>query len=117
MATKRVNIDIVAKDKSQQALNKVRGSLDRVKQSVFNVRNALAGLGAGLVIRNLVNTGKELENLQTRLKKDQIPKICRNSKRAAQKDDKILQKVQSNKESLRSTIKTMIKIVYFTDQG
>tara|TARA_Y100001972_G_C7662685_1_gene334486 strand:- start:587 stop:2734 length:2148 start_codon:yes stop_codon:yes gene_type:complete len=68
MATKRVNIDIVAKDKSQQALNKVRGSLDRVKQSVFNVRNALAGLGAGLVIRNLVNTGKELENLQTRLK-------------------------------------------------
>ena len=68
MATKKVNIDIVAKDKSQQALNKVRGSLDRVKQSVFNVRNALAGLGAGLVIRNLVNTGKELENLQVRLK-------------------------------------------------
>ena len=43
MATKRVNIDIVAKDKSQQALNRVRGSLDKVKASVFNVRNALAG--------------------------------------------------------------------------
>ena len=28
----------------------------------------LLGLGAGLVIRNLVNTGKELENLQVRLK-------------------------------------------------
>ena len=41
MATKRVNIDIVAKDKSQQALNKVRGSLDKVRASVFNVRNAL----------------------------------------------------------------------------
>jgi len=68
MATKRVNIDIVAKDKSQQALNKVRGSLDKVKASVFNVRNALAGLGAGLVIRNLVNTGKEIESLQVRLK-------------------------------------------------
>ena len=31
MATKKVNIDIVARDKSQQALNKVRGSLDKVK--------------------------------------------------------------------------------------
>jgi len=68
MATKKVNIDIIAKDKSQRALKSVRGSLDRVRSSVFNVRNALAGLGAGLVIRNLVNTGKELENLQVRFK-------------------------------------------------
>ncbi|HCY82449.1 MAG TPA: hypothetical protein DHV22_13040 [Xanthomarina gelatinilytica] len=68
MATKKVNIDIVAKDRSQQALAKVRGSLDKVKQSVFNVKNALVGLGGGLVIKNLVNTGKEIENLQVRLK-------------------------------------------------
>jgi hypothetical protein len=68
MATKKVNIDIVAKDKSKQALRSVQGNLDGVKKAVFNVRNALAGLGAGLVIRNLVNTGKELENLQVRLK-------------------------------------------------
>ena len=68
MATKKVNIDIIARDKSQRALKSVRGSLDRVRSSVFNVRNALAGLGAGLVIRNLVNTGKELENLQVRFK-------------------------------------------------
>ena len=68
MATKKVNIDIVAKDRSQQALAKVRGSLDKVKQSVFNVRNALVGLGGGLVIKSLVNTGKEIENLQVRLK-------------------------------------------------
>ena len=68
MATKKVNIDIIAKDKSKKALNNVRGSLDKLKSSVFNVRNALAGLGAGLVIRNLVNTGKQLENLETRFK-------------------------------------------------
>ena len=68
MATKKVNIDIIARDKSQRALKSVKGSLDRVRSSVFNVRNALAGLGAGLVIRNLVNTGKELENLQVRFK-------------------------------------------------
>jgi hypothetical protein len=68
MATKKVNIDIIARDKSQQALNKVRGNLDGVKKAVFNVRNALAGIGAGLVIRNIVNTGKEIEGLQVRLK-------------------------------------------------
>ena len=68
MANQRLNIDIVAKDKSKQALNNVQTSLERVKRSVFNLRNAFIGLGAGLVIRNLVNTGKEIENLRVRLK-------------------------------------------------
>ncbi len=68
MATKKVNIDIIARDKSQQALNKVRGSLDKVKSSIFNVRNALVGIGGGLAVRSLVNTGKEIEGLQVRLK-------------------------------------------------
>ena len=68
MATKKVNIDIVARDKSKRALNKVRGNLDSVKKSVFNLRNAFIGLGVGLAVRSLVNTGKEIENLQVRLK-------------------------------------------------
>ena len=68
MATKKVNIDIIAKDKSKRALNTVKGNLDKLKSSIFNVRNAFVGLGAGLVIRNLVNTGKELENLETRFR-------------------------------------------------
>jgi len=64
----RLNIDIVARDKSKQALNNVRGALSKVKGAVFNLQSAFVGLGAGLVIRNLVNTGRELENLQVRLK-------------------------------------------------
>ena len=68
MATKKVNIDIIAKDKSRQALQGVRGNLDKLKSSIFNVRNALVGLGGGLVIRSLINTGKEIEGLQVRLK-------------------------------------------------
>ena len=68
MATKKVNIDIVARDKSKRALNKVRGNLDSVKKSVFNLRNAFIGLGVGLAVRSLVNTGKSIENLQVRLK-------------------------------------------------
>ena len=64
----KLNIDIVARDKSKQALNNVRGALSKVKGAVFNLQNAFIGLGAGLVIRNLISTGKELENLQVRLK-------------------------------------------------
>jgi len=66
--TQKLNIDIVAKDRSKQALNSVQGALSRLKGAVFNLQNAFIGLGAGLVARNLVNTGKELENLQVRLK-------------------------------------------------
>ena len=64
----KLNIDIVARDKTKQALGRVQGALSKVKGAVFNLQSAFVGLGAGLVIRNLVNTGKELENLQVRLK-------------------------------------------------
>ena len=66
--TKKVNIDIIAKDKSKNALKSVRSNLDSVKKSVFNLKNAFIGLGAGLAIKSLVNTGKSIENLQVRLK-------------------------------------------------
>ena len=64
----KLNIDIVARDKTKQALGGVQRSLGRLKNSVFSLQSAFIGLGAGLVIRNLVNTGKNLENLRTRLK-------------------------------------------------
>ena len=66
--TQKLNIDIVARDKTKQALNNVQGALAKVKGAVFNLQNAFIGLGAGLVIRNLVSTGRALENLQVRLK-------------------------------------------------
>ena len=64
----RLNIDIVARDKATQALNGLRGGLAKVRGAVFNLQSAFVGLGAGLVVRNLVSTGRELENLQVRLK-------------------------------------------------
>ena len=67
MANQRLNIDIVAKDKSKQALNNVQTSLERVKRSVFNLRNAFIGLGAGLVIKGFVNAGIQIENLEVQL--------------------------------------------------
>ena len=68
MANQRLNIDVVARDKTKQALGGVQKSLARLKNSVFSLQSAFVGIGAGLVIRNLVNTGKNLENLRTRLK-------------------------------------------------
>ena len=64
----KLKIDIVARDRSKQALNNLQGNLSRLKSSIFNVQNAFIGLGAGLVIRNVVNTGKQIENLQVQLK-------------------------------------------------
>ena len=61
-------INILAKDKTKQAFGVLRNRLGALKKSVFSVQSALVGLGAGLVVRNLVGTGKELENLRTRLK-------------------------------------------------
>ncbi len=68
MASQKLFIDIVARDKATKALGGLRGGLAKLRGAVFNLQNAFIGLGAGLVIRNLVNTGKELENLQVRLK-------------------------------------------------
>ena len=68
MANQRLNIDIVARDKSKQALNNLQGSLGKVKNAVFSLQSAFISLGAGLAIRSLVNTGKQIEGLQVRLK-------------------------------------------------
>ena len=64
----RLNIDIVARDKTKQAFGALGKSLGRLKSAVFSLQSAFIGLGAGLVIKNLVNTGQELENLRVRLK-------------------------------------------------
>ena len=64
----QLNIDIVARDKSQQALNKVQSNLSKVKGAVFNLRNAFIGLGAGLVIKSIINTGIQIENLGVQFK-------------------------------------------------
>ena len=68
MASQKLFIDIVARDKATKGLTALRGGLAKVRGAVFNLQNAFIGLGAGLAIRNLVNTGKEIENLRTRLK-------------------------------------------------
>ena len=64
----KLNIDIVARDRSKQALNNLQGNLQKVRQSVFNLRNAFIGLGAGVVIKGFVDAGIQIENLGVQLK-------------------------------------------------
>jgi hypothetical protein len=66
--TKKLNIDIIARDKSKQALNGVQNNLQKTKTSVLNLKNALIGLGVGAVLKSFVDVGKEVENLQVRFK-------------------------------------------------
>ena len=61
MATDRLQIRLDAVDNTKKAF----GSL---KQSVFNLKNALIGLGVGTVVRSFVKTGQEVEKLQQRFK-------------------------------------------------
>jgi len=68
MATKKVNIDLVAKDKTRQAMQSATKGVDGVKSSVLNLKNALIGLGAGVAIKGFVDVGKSVESLQVRLK-------------------------------------------------
>lgn len=63
----KLNIDIVARDKSKQALNGVQKSLGRLKSSVFNLKNAFIGLGAGIVLRGIVSAGMQIEELGVQL--------------------------------------------------
>jgi|11BtaG_2_1085332.scaffolds.fasta_scaffold08615_2 ABC-type cobalt transport system substrate-binding protein len=66
--TKQLNIDIIAKDKTKRALTGVQNRLNSVKSSVFSLKGALIGIGAGAAIRSFVNVGKEVESLQVRFK-------------------------------------------------
>ena len=67
MANQRLLIDIIANDKTKQALGGLQKGLARVKQSVFNLRNAFIGLGAGVVIKGFVDAWIQIENLEVQL--------------------------------------------------
>ena len=68
MATKKVNIDIIAKDKTRMAMQTATKGVNNLKNSVFNLKVAFAALGGGIVARSFVNTARDIERLQVRLK-------------------------------------------------
>lgn len=68
MSIKQLQIDILAKDKTIQAFNSVSSGLSNVQQRVFNLRNALIGIGGVAVLKGFLDAGIEVENLGIQLK-------------------------------------------------
>tara|TARA_R100001440_G_scaffold956_3_gene3181 strand:- start:93 stop:2099 length:2007 start_codon:yes stop_codon:yes gene_type:complete len=68
MATKKVNIDIIAKDKTRMAMRTATAGVNNLKNSVFNLKVAFAGLGAGFVAKGFLDTAREIERLKIRFK-------------------------------------------------
>ena len=68
MATKKVNIDLVAKDKTRQAMQSATKGVDGVKNSVLNLKNALIGLGAGVLIGVAYNLSSAPNHIEQKAK-------------------------------------------------
>ncbi len=63
-----LKINILAQDKTKQAFNGIRGRLAGLKNAVLSVKGALVSVGAAIVIKQFVDVGKTVEDLQVRLK-------------------------------------------------
>jgi hypothetical protein len=59
-------LNILAKDKTKQALNGVRAGLTNLKGAVFSVQSAILGIGGGLAIKSILNVGSTVEQLRLR---------------------------------------------------
>ena len=65
-----LKINITAQDRTKQAFKGIRGGLASLKNAVFSLRGAFVGLGAGLVIKSFVDTGKSVEEIKSALERD-----------------------------------------------
>jgi hypothetical protein len=62
-----LKINILVNDKSKEAFSKLDKSLGKLKSSIFNLKNAFIGFGAGVVIKGFVDAGIQIENLGVQL--------------------------------------------------
>ena len=68
MATKKVNIDIIAKDKTRAAMRTATAGINNIKRSVFSLQTALIGIGAGAAAKSFIDVGRSVERLGVRFK-------------------------------------------------
>ena len=67
MAVNDVNIRLRAKDETANAFKSVKGSLGGLKNAVFSVQGAIAGIVGGAVVGTIVNANKSFQSLQASL--------------------------------------------------
>ena len=105
MASKSVNIDILARDKTRQALNKVQNNLNQVKKSAFNLKNALVAVGTGLAIKSILDTTAEFEDL-----KDSLDSVTGSAKAGAQAFDFISDFATRSQFSVQELARSFISL-------
>jgi hypothetical protein len=62
-----LKINILVNDKSKEAFSRLDKNLGKLKSSIFNLKNAFLGFGAGVVIKGFVDAGIQIENLGVQL--------------------------------------------------
>jgi len=67
MAVNDVNIRLRAKDETAGAFKSVKTSLGGLRSAVFSVQGALASIGAGLIVKNVVDANRSFQSLQASL--------------------------------------------------
>ena len=65
--TQQYIVEILGKDKTSQAFKQVTGNVDKAKQSVLTLKNAIIALGTGAVVRSIINTTARFQDLRTAL--------------------------------------------------
>ena len=67
MATKQVNIDIIARDKTRTAMQSATRGVEKLKGSFLNLRTAVVGIAGALATRSILQTTAEFEDLRDSL--------------------------------------------------
>jgi len=67
MAQNEISIIVTAKDVATKQLKAMGKAMDGLKNAVFSVQGALAGIGVGAVAQGLINTASSFENLELSL--------------------------------------------------
>lgn len=65
--TQQYIVEILGKDKTSQAFKQVTGNVDKAKQSVLTLKNAIVALGTGVAVRSIINTTARFQDLRTAL--------------------------------------------------
>ena len=50
-------LNILARDKTKQALAGVRAGLNNLRSAVFSVQSAILGIGSGLAVKSILDVG------------------------------------------------------------
>ncbi len=67
MADQRYIVEILGRDKTGKAFKDVQSNVEKSKQSVINLKNAIVALGTGAVVRSIINTTARFQDLRTAL--------------------------------------------------